>query len=248
MHPRDKYITVFGFKPVLEALEDEALSIEKLLLAQNLKGDTVKQVERLARQRGILVQRVPAAEVSRLSKHPKEDQGLAMDILAPRMRAASAYFEEAAALPSAMLLALDGVTTPGNVGLAIRTATGLGVDGLILPRKGTAKLSPLVIKASAGVVFKAPLLKCEQLAEVLPLAKKAGFRIYGMDAQKGQNLFKVEFAPKSIFILGNETEGLQQSSQWVDEWLAIPMSAGVESLNVACAASVIAAETLRRRF
>jgi 23S rRNA (guanosine2251-2'-O)-methyltransferase len=245
-HLRDTYITVFGIKPVLEALEMEELSIEKVLIDQRQQGRLIQEIERLCQRRSIWVQRCSASEVSRISKNPKQDQGVVADILAPEMDDLSQYLQQAELPQICHWVALDGITTPANVGLIIRACTGLGADAIVMPRKGTAKLSPLVIKASAGVIFKSRLLKCETLAQVLPQAKALGFKVYGLSGLQGQNIYHAEFAPRSIFVLGNETQGVQLDAL-VDHWLSIPMYQEVESINVACAASVVGAEIGRRK-
>lgn len=239
-------MTVFGFKPVFEALEDTRLILDKLLISKKLKGERIDKLIALAEARGLSYQRVAAEEVSKLSKHPKEDQGLALDVEAKKMQAAESFFQGTVS-EHCHILAVDAISTPGNLGLIIRSAVALGIDALLLPRKGTAKLSPLVIKASAGLAFHAPLLKCEHLSDVLPLAQAAGFHIYGMDAS-GSNLYSSDFAPRSIFIMGNESEGLQNSKSFVQDYLSIPMSSDAESLNVACAASVLLGELARRKL
>lgn len=246
-HPRDTYLTVYGRKPVQEVLEDLELPIDKVWLATNAKGDAIRQMERICDQRGIPVHRVTEEQVARMSKNPKQDQGVAADIVIPQMMAAEDYFAQAP--KRSWLVAMDGVTTPANVGLIIRTATGMGMDGILIPRKGTSSLNPLVIKASAGVIFKSRLLKCETLNKVLAAAKAAGFHIYGLAGGAGGiNLYDADIPPRAIFILGNETEGISQDVlRQLDQRVFIPMANGVESLNVACAGAVLFGELARRK-
>lgn len=247
-HPRDTYITVYGRKPVLEILQNNQLNIKKMFLDKKAKGQIIKDILKVCTKRDVEIERTTADQVSRISKHPKQDQGIAIDVVAPQMESALSFLSNKTQ-KTTYLLALDGVTTPGNVGLTIRSCTGLGVDGIILPRKGTAKLSPLVIKASAGVVFKSRILKCETLAEILPQAKQAGYTVYGLAGEQGTNLYEADLAEKAIFILGNETEGVSSHvRKYIDHYLTIPMRNQVESLNVACAGTVVASELLRRRI
>ena len=244
-HPRDTYITVYGRKPVLELLEMAHLNIDKVLIANKSKGNIIKDILSLCEARGITPKWVSAEEVSRISKHPKQDQGIAADVITEGMDSALHYFVDPP-LHADAWLALDGVTTPGNVGMIIRSATALGA-GVILPLKGSSKINPLVVKASAGVVFKSRLLKCEKLREALMIAKNAGYTIYGLAGEEGNNIYKSNFQKHCIFVMGNETEGVDEGLRsLIDEWLTIPMDAGVESLNVACAATVVASELMRR--
>jgi 23S rRNA (guanosine2251-2'-O)-methyltransferase len=130
--------------------------------------------------------------------------------------------------------------------MIIRTASALGM-GVILPLKGSSKINPLVVKASAGVVFKSKILKCETLTHALKAAKSCGFSVYGLAGEEGRNIYRAEFKKSAIFVMGNESEGVgEQHRALIDEWLTIPMALGVESLNVACAATVVGSEWMRR--
>lgn len=246
-HPRDQFLTIYGRKPVLEILQDDKLDIAKVFMAKKAKADIIKKILTACERRGIEVIRMDAAQVSRMSKHPKQDQGVAADINTPQMDDA-VHFLEAHQYKNLQLIALDGITTPANVGMIIRSCTALGINGIILPRKGCAKLNSLVIKASAGVVFKSRILKCERLTPVLKKAKQLGYTIYGLSGEKGQNIYTESFTAKGLFVMGNETKGVAPSTETLtDKHLFIPMTNGVESLNVACAATVVASELMRRK-
>lgn len=246
-HKRDQFLTIYGRKPVIEVLQDPQVAVAKLFLAQKAKGTIIAQILDLCVQRGIEVMHVSAEQVAHYSKHPKQDQGVAADVLTPQMDDALRFLEQHSET-SLQLLALDGITTPANVGLIIRSCTGLGIDGLILPRKGNAKLDAFVIKASAGVVFKSRILKCERLTPVLKKAATLGYSIYGLSGEKGENIYQHRFASKGIFVLGNETQGVSEATEaCTDTHLSIPMFQGVESLNVACAATIVASEIARNR-
>src|SRR5690606_14349850 len=121
------------------------------------------------------------------------------------------------------------------------------VDGLLIPRKGCARLDSLVIKASAGTLFRAPLLFCEQLPEALSKARQAGSRVYGLALEASESIESVQIARPNILVLGNESEGLSaQVLAQCDQRIHIPMNRGVESLNVAVAASLLAFAPLLR--
>jgi 23S rRNA (guanosine2251-2'-O)-methyltransferase len=248
-HPRDTYITVYGRKPVLELFEMEDIKIDKILIAQKLKGDIIEDILKNCKKRSITVQFVSHEAVSKISKNPNQDQGIVADVLAPGMDNALSYFSNSEVLAEKdAWLALDGVTTPANVGMIIRSATALGM-GIILPLKGNAKINPMVIKASAGVIFKSKLLKCDTLEGIMQPAKKNNYKIYGLAGEEGNNIYSVPFEKRCIFVMGNETEGVSEKLRfYIDRWLTIPMSADVESLNVACAATVVGSEWMRRKF
>jgi 23S rRNA (guanosine2251-2'-O)-methyltransferase len=243
-HPRDRFVTVYGRKPVLEALAQPDLQIDKVLVAQNAKGDVVKDILDAARRRGLRVRRVPSPLVNRLSRNARQDQGVVADVVAPLMAAVQ---DGVAALgPVSRLLAFDGVTTPGTLGLALRGAVAAGLDGVLLPRKGTVGLDPMVIKASAGVAFRARILRCADIAEGLDVLRAEGFHALGLEGG-GTSLFDLPLPDRCVFVAGSESEGLSpEARERLDGRVGIPMAAGVESLNVAMAATLVAYEVTRR--
>jgi 23S rRNA (guanosine2251-2'-O)-methyltransferase len=246
-HPRDRFIPVYGRKPVLEALEDRRLRIDKLLVAKNARGAFLAEILQAARARGLEVQRVAARAVTRVSKNGRQDQGVVADVEAPQMDDVAHGLARLDPRAPATLLALDGVTTPGNVGLCLRSAVAAGVDGILLPRRGTSGLNPLVVKASAGLVFQAPILRCETLADGLAAARAHGLSLVGLAGEAALDLYAAELPRRAVYVLGNETEGLAAETRAsLDLAVRIPMAPGVESLNVACAATLVAFEARRR--
>ena len=247
-HPRDQFLTIYGRKPVVEILHEDGVEIEKIFLAKKAKGDIIKQIIERCDLIDVPIFRVSPEEVSRISKNPKQDQGVALDIRTPLFDHA-AHFLDHLDRSDIKLLAIDGVTTPANVGMIIRNVSAFGLDGVIIPWKGTAKLNALVIKASAGTLFKTVVLRCERLAPILKKAKQLDFEIITLEGEASDTMYDTQFSSRSIFVLGNETHGVSQAVR--DESslpLSIPMSNGIESLNVACAAAVIGCEVSRRRL
>ncbi len=241
--PKDRFVTVYGRNPVLAALDDPALTVDKVLLAEGARGPHVAEILASARGRGVSVQRVSAERVKKLAGNGKQDQGVCADVVAPRMRTVAAAL--AAGLTGPVLV-LDGVTTPANVGMILRTATAAGFAGIVVPRRGVAAIDPLVVKASAGVAFAAPILKCATASEAVHALAEAGFRVVGLDSHATTSLYAAHLPGRTAYVLGGETAGVSpEVGAQVDTWLAIPLSAGVESLNVAAAAAVLCFEVVR---
>jgi 23S rRNA (guanosine2251-2'-O)-methyltransferase len=242
--PKDRFVTVYGRKPVLEVLADPGLTVDKVVLADNARGAAADEIIRAADSRGVVVQRASAHRVKVLAGNGKQDQGVLADVVAPRMRPLAVAL--AGRSPRSVLV-LDGITTPANVGMIIRTATAAGVGGIVVPRHGVASLDPLVVKASAGVAFRAPLLRCATAAEAVADLRAAGYRVFGLDGRARQSVFDAALPDRAAFVLGGETSGVSAEIQGlVHEWLRIPMAGGVESLNVASAAAVLCFELVRR--
>jgi 23S rRNA (guanosine2251-2'-O)-methyltransferase len=240
-NPRDRFVTVYGRKPVLEALADDAIEIDKVLVADNAGGPQVTTILNEAKRRGVEVLRVPPARVTKVSRNGRQDQGVVADIVAPRL---ARLTPEAAAALDGPVLVLDGITNPQNVGMILRTAVAAGLAGIVLPKHGVPDLTPLVVKASSGVALDAPVLRTDDAADGLAVLHDAGFTSFGLVADAERSLWDPRpFPVRSAFVLGSETGGIRVD---VQERLSIPMAGQVESLNVAVAAGVLCFELVRR--
>jgi 23S rRNA (guanosine2251-2'-O)-methyltransferase len=243
--PKDRFLTVYGRKPVLEALGDPDLRVDKVILAETARGEGAAEIQRAARAAGVQVQRASAHRVKVLAGNGKQDQGVLADVVAPRMQPLRTALASAP-LP-ARVLVLDGITTPANVGMILRTATAAGLGGIVVPRRGVASLDPLVVKASAGVAFRAPMLRCATAAEAAGMLLDAGYGLYGLSASGGEALFGAKLPDRAAFVLGGETAGVSEEvAEQLTGWLSIPMPGEAESLNVSAAAAVLCFELVRR--
>jgi 23S rRNA (guanosine2251-2'-O)-methyltransferase len=247
--PRDVFITVYGRKPVLEVLINPALTIDKVVVAVQARGDTVAEILDAAARRRVPVQRASAHRVKVLAGNGRHDQGVLADVVAPRMRSLDSALK-ALGNSSAAVLVLDAITNPANVGMILRTATAAGFDGVVLPRRGVPAIDPLVIKASAGVAFHAPVLRTATAEQGSATLRAAGFAVFGLSASAGgaRSLFGDPPPPRVAYVLGNESAGVSPGvAAQLTGWVSIPMAGDVESLNVASAAAVVCFEWARRR-
>ena len=166
---------------------------------------------------------------------------MAADIICPEFGDASDYLSGLEAAPRQRLLALDGITNPQNLGMIIRSAAAGNIDGIIYPERGCAALGPLVIKASAGTIYRAPLLKCQSLPEIVQECRAKDMTVCSLEASADMSLFEYEAPGHSVFVLGSESEGVSEAVRKLcNQSLSIPMRNGVESLNVAVSASLVA--------
>lgn len=236
-------MTVFGRKPVLEALADRRLDVDKVILADNARGAAAREIIDAAGARSVRVERASAHRVKVLAGNGKQDQGVLADVVAPRMR----RLADGLAARPATVLVLDGITTPANVGMILRTATAAGVEGIVVPRRGVAGIDPLVVKASAGVAFHAPVLRCYTAEEACAALRDAGYPLFALDGAARQSLFDATLPRRAAYVLGGETAGVSpEVRKHVTGLVSIPMAGGVESLNVASAAAVLCFELVRR--
>lgn len=240
-------ITVYGRKPVQEVFADPSLAIYRLHLAEsNRPGPWLDQLLAQAGQRGIEVLYHSREALSRISKNAREDQGVAIDVRGPGHPDLD-HFLATQKKADFQLLALDQVTNPQNLGMIIRSASAGGLSGLLLPRQGGSAIGPLVIKASAGAVFKASLIRCEGLPPALKQLRALGADVCCLNARAGNSLFEYRPIGAAVFVLGNESMGVTPEVRALcNRELSIPMANGVESLNVAAAATLVAFRTRLR--
>jgi 23S rRNA (guanosine2251-2'-O)-methyltransferase len=237
----DKFLTIYGRKPVLEALENPEITCYRLQLADSNKpGGIISQITNLAEQRGVEVVHHSRQALSRISRNSKQDQGVAADLECPNHQ----LFDDFIVSPpkgNYNLIALDGITNPQNLGMIIRSVTASPCYGILLPQKGTAAISPLVIKASAGTLFKSTLIHCDSLEQALPKLKDMGVQCCTLSSHSQQTLSEFEPHAPIVYGLGNETEGVSKTvSSLCTHHVKIPMNHGVESLNVAVTAALLA--------
>lgn len=251
---RERVIIVYGRMPVLEALRDDRRTVARLVIASNAQGPAVDEILTVAARRAVSPERLPADRIARISGNGRHDQGVAAAVVAPHFESVEEWLDRRDRNEMVRAVVLDGVTNPANVGLVVRTAVAAGIDGVVLPRAGSPDVGPLVIKASAGVAFDAPIVRAATARAALEVVAGAGFRLYGLAApassQSGRSLFDdAGFARRCAFVLGNESYGLSPAvADLVHEWVSIPLAGEVESLNVAVAAGVVCFELLRRRL
>ena len=227
---------MYGRNVVIEVLQDSNIEVHKLHMADSNKTDgAVETILSLAKKRDIEITYHPKNALSRISKNAKQDQGVAIDILAKSYQNA----KEIKNLDIFKLIALDGIQNPQNLGMIIRSCAAGNIDGIILPKKDSAKISPLVIKASAGTLFKLPIYFCNSLDEVLSDLNDT--KIYALSSHAKNTIHTIKKETKSIFVLGNESDGVSADVEALcNDSISIPMNRGVESLNVAVTASLIA--------
>jgi 23S rRNA (guanosine2251-2'-O)-methyltransferase len=238
----DSLLTIYGRKPVLEVLQDAAIPVHCLHLADsNQRGGIIAEIEALAQSRGIAIKHHNRQALSRISKNGREDQGVAADLQLPRYRTLEHFLRDRTLPADARFIALDRVTNPQNLGMLIRSACAGGVTAVLIPEKGCAPLSPLVIKASAGTLFKCPLLRCGELAPALASLQRAGAEVCVLSSHASDDLFGTKAQRPRVYVLGNETEGVSKEIAAIaDRRVFIPMANGVESLNVAVTAALLA--------
>ena len=235
----DKIITIYGRNAVAEALEDESIIIHKLHLSDSNKSAVeLDRMVKISKQRDIEIAYHDKKGLSRISKNAKQDQGVALDIVLEKALSEDEFLEKHS---SFKVLALDGIHNPQNLGMIIRSCAAGNVDAILLPTKNSAQISPLVIKASVGTIFKLPIIKTKNLAKTLAKFKTQKSEVYTLSSHASNDYKATTYGSKTVFVLGNESEGVTKEVASISTAsISIPMNRGVESLNVAVTASLLA--------
>jgi 23S rRNA (guanosine2251-2'-O)-methyltransferase len=244
-------ITVIGRRSVQEALDEPGVQVLGVRMARELPGEYREKMSRACREKDVELQMQSFREIGAFTGDARNDQGIAARIRLKKAVEIDEFLPSVKGQGSrepAHVLALDGVTNPQNVGMIVRSAVASGVRAVLWPSAGSPWVDALIVKASAGTVYRCPIVRCRQIVDGLLEMQRAGFRLYGLEMDGGGSLFDVTPVHRSVVIVGGETTGLSESVRgMVDERLSIPMAAGVESLNAAVAASLVCFEFSRKR-
>lgn len=236
----DNVLTVYGRKPVLEVIQAPDITVHRLHLStSNKPASVLDEIVGLATSKNVDIVYHDKAALSRISKNAKQDQGIAIDIHPKGFTDFDSFIEEFPSDPFE-LIALDRITTPQNLGLIIRSVCASPAYGLLLPKKGVAKLDSLVIKASAGTLFKARIIRCDNLCKSLRQLRERGLDVLSLEADAKHKLADLDGSRSKVFVLGNESDGVSKEvKSCCNKQVSIAMARGVESLNVAVAASLV---------
>jgi 23S rRNA (guanosine2251-2'-O)-methyltransferase len=228
-----------GIHPVAEALRT-GHPLERVLVAQGAAGPRLQEIIDLARRASVPVRFEVRSALDRLA-------GTAAHQGVVAMGAARRYADLDAVMGAEMLVVLDGVEDPHNLGAIVRTAHASGAGAVIIPERRAAGLTDVVGKAAAGALEHIPIVRVTNINRALESMKERGYWIYGLDESGPDDYDRVEFARPSAIVLGGEGKGLhEQVRKHCDVLLRIPVAGNISSLNVSVAAGVVLFEWKRK--
>jgi len=234
---KQKKIYIYGRHAVAEALTNAPKTVRMVHLSSHMDD---KALRNLIRASGVptepLDERKATSQVERNAPH----QGvIALISLTELVTPFEKFLDTFTPTPNTMLVLLSEVQDPHNVGAIIRSAAAFGAAAVLLPTHNQAPVTGVVIKASAGMAFRVPLVTIENMQAAIAELKKRGVQVYGLAAQSKVAVDTEEFPKPTLFILGNEAEGVAPAAKALcDRMLSIPINTRAESLNVAAAAAV----------
>ncbi len=234
--------SLYGIHPVLEALSERRRQVGKILLGARRRGAETQRIMALAAERGVPIETVSVAQLDRLLGH-RHHQGVVALVtpLGARSFAETLTWLAERRVPQTVVL-LDGVTDVGNFAAMLRSAVAFGVQVVLLPRHRSVSLTPTVAKRSAGAVDRLTVVQVGNVAQALDELKRIGFWVYGAEMTATMAVGRMRWPERLVLVLGGENRDLRRLVRdRCDGLVQIPMGAGVDSLNVAVAGSILLA-------
>lgn len=235
---------IYGRNPVKEALEDSQISIEKVWIQDGIQEVVARELRNLAKAANVPFQVVPLEKLNRLL--PKAvHQGVAAQVAPIKFWDVDDLLSHIAPTVGAvrsekpMVLLMDQIEDPHNLGAILRSALAAGVKGVIIPDRNMAPLSAVAIKASAGTALRMPIARVPNLANVMEQMKERGYWLVGLAGDGETTIWDMDWDRPLGIVIGSEGHGLRPRVQQTCDYVAsIPMADSVESLNASVAAGV----------
>lgn len=234
-----------GFHAVEEALV-AGRALDRIVIARGRHGERMEAVVQLAKSRDVPVRFEDRAQVDRLAG-TREHQGIAA-LAASQPAVALEDLLRAKDGRRGLLVLLDGIEDPHNLGAIVRTSLAAGALGVVIPERRAAGLSDTVERASAGALAHLRVARVKNLVRAMEETKEAGYWLVGLDERAGKNYTEVDFKGPTGVVLGREGEGLHElTRKRCDFLVSLPTMGPVRSLNVSVAAGIVLFEAVRQR-
>lgn len=238
---------IYGRKPVLEVINSN-VELEVIYVSFGQHGDIINKIFSAAKKRGIKITQLSSSKFDSLSEGQNAQGVLAL-------RSAQKYFElndlvdEAKKSSMPLLLLLDSIQDPHNLGAILRSAECAGVNGVVLTTNQSAPITDTVEKISAGAVSHLKICKVNNMVQTIQLLKKEGFWVFGSHlAHESQNFTKQDYKMPLALVVGNEEKGIRKLvAENCDFLIKIPMMGKIDSLNVSVATGILLFEINRQR-
>jgi len=237
---------VTGIHGVREALRASPERVRRVLLTKGRHDRRFQEIQALARSHGVPVYWETPRVLDRMVPGAHH-QGAMAEVVPIAWWDLEDLISSAPA--PALLLALDRVEDPRNLGAVIRTADGAGAHGVVVPQRGSASPSDVAVSASAGALLHARLARVTNLAEALERVKQRGVWVLGLSPSGKASWFEFDYTVPVLLVLGSEGRGLRRRvADSCDQLVSLPQLGRVDSLNVSVAAGVVLYEVVRQRL
>jgi 23S rRNA (guanosine2251-2'-O)-methyltransferase len=236
----------YGINPAAEALKANPEKLERICIERGQKNHRIQEIIDLARKNHVRISFEEKSWMDRKSQGERH-QGVLCYAAEMPTYAPEDILEQAKS--PGLLLVLDGIEDPHNLGAILRSAAAADADGVFLPQHRSASLSATVVKASAGAASHVKLARSPNVAQLIDLLKNKGFWIAGLDAEAGHPIWELDLSVSTALVLGNEGSGLHRLvREKCDFLVSLPIRGSVGSYNLSVAAGIALYEVMRQRI
>ena len=237
---------IYGVRAIIECIEANQ-SIEKVWLLKGQASPIFKQLEYLLREKNVAHSYVPKERLDRFNA--KNHQGAIAAISPIDFVPLEEMIDKAMEKDTPPLfLLLDQITDTRNLGAIIRSASATGVDGVILPQTGSARINSDTIKTSAGAIFSVPLAKVDHLKDAIFQLQACNIKTVGMSEKAESTIYQEDIAGPIALVMGSEEKGIAKGTlATLDKTVKLPMLGSISSLNVSVACGTVLYEVIRQR-
>ena len=243
----EKEQQIFGIRAIIEAVQ-AGKEIDKVFVQKDLQGDLMKELLKVLKQKGVNFSYVPVEKLNRLGN--RNHQGAVASIspisFADLDELIATLLEEN---KKPLFIVLDGISDARNFGAIIRTAECTGVNGIIIPKQGSAPVNGDTVKTSAGAVFNIPICKVDHVKDAVFHLQSCGIKTVAATEKTNNNIYDIDFTEPVAIVMGSEDKGVNPSVlKVVDEKAKLPMFGTISSLNVSVACGAFLYEVVRQRL
>lgn len=244
---------VIGKNSILEILKTTPKEISKIILLKTLKPEPrLKEIVHLAEENGIAKIFINKFEFANYFDRKNKSEGITQGVIAfikdYQYAKLSDILEDTKDVKNPLILVLDEITDPHNLGAIIRSAVCLGADGIVIPRHNSAEVNHTVIKTSSGAVKHIPIARETNLINTIRYLKQNGYWIVGTDLRSPKTLFEMDLKMPTGLVIGSEGTGIRNNIKNACDFLIrIPMTGKLDSLNASVSAGVLLYEIFRQK-
>jgi 23S rRNA (guanosine2251-2'-O)-methyltransferase len=237
---------IFGIHPIIETIE-AGKEVDKVLIQKDLKGQNIIELANLCNRYKIPIVRVPIEKINRITK--KNHQGalalISVISYASLDNIISSAYDQG---KNPFILVLDRITDVRNLGAIVRTAECVGIDAIVIPDKGSARLGSDAFKTSAGALSRVSICRERNLKGTLQYLKNNGLHIVGCTEKTDKLIYEVDYDAPLAVVMGSEEDGISpECLRMCDEHVKIPMYGKIGSLNVSVATGIVLYEAIKKR-
>jgi len=240
---------IYGIHPVKEALKSSQLQIEKILIGAQSPHPPLQSILDLANKRKIPVTFTKKESLERLTKGGVHQNVVGLIKETPYADVGGILSHWKREGTKALFLILDGIQDPQNFGSLIRTASGCGVHGIIIPKDRSVGMTPTVVKASAGAAAHLPIARVVNIAATIEALKKEGVWVYGASGEAKDLIYQLDLDMDLAIVIGAEEKGIRPLvKKKCDRLFSIPMKGPLSSFNASVSGGMILYEVMRQRY